>query len=223
MPGRLTPLVNDQIYHVFNRGINHQPTFLDKLDYRRAKLVIDFYRFNNLSTRLSKFFKLSIDNRAKIMDNLKRADDKLVEILAFNLMPNHFHLLLRQLKEQGISKFLGNLQNSYTRYFNTRHKRDGSLFLDQFKAKLIMTDEQLLHVSRYIHLNPHTSFVVKNLDMLLRYPWSSLPEYLDNKPEICKLDIIMSLFKTPQDYQEFVKNQADYQRQLHKIEHLVLE
>ncbi len=91
MPGRITPLVNNQIYHVFNRGTNHQPTYLDKLEYKRAKLVIDFYKFSNLPTRLSKFLTLSNDDRAKIMDNLKKDNDKLVDILSFCLMPNHIN------------------------------------------------------------------------------------------------------------------------------------
>lgn len=223
MPGRLTPLVNDQIYHVFNRGINHQPTFIDKLEYKRAMLVIDFYKFSNLPTKLSKLLMLSNDDRLKIMGNLKKENNKLVDILAFCLMPNHFHFLLRQLQDKGISKFLGNLQNSYTRYFNTKNELDGPLFLDQFKAKLILTDEQLIHVSRYIHLNPYTSYVVKDLIALLKYPWSSLPEYLDNQPRLCELETIMNFFRSPQDYQKFLQDQADYQRQLHKIQHLALE
>lgn len=223
MPGRLTPLVNDQIYHVFNRGINHQPTFLNKLEYKRAKFTIDYYKFSNLPIKLSRFLQLSNDDRSKILNNLKKENDKLVEIFAFCLMPNHFHFLLKQVKDKGISKFLGNFQNSYTRYFNTKGKRDGSLFLDQFKAVLIKTDEQLIHISRYIHLNPYTSYVVKDFDELLNYPWSSLSEYLENKPDICALDIIMGFFKRTKDYQEFIKDQSDYQRQLQKIQHLSLE
>ena len=223
MPGRLTPLVNDQIYHVFNRGINHQPTFLNKYDYKRGVLTTNYYRFSNLPIKLSRLLTLSNEDRTRILDNLKKENDKLVEILAFCLMPNHFHFLLRQIKDKGISKFMGNLQNSYTRYFNTKNERDGSLFLDQFKAVLIRTEEQLIHVSRYIHLNPYTSYVVRDLDSLFKYPWSSLPEYLKGKPEICKLETIMSFFKTPKAYQDFIKDQADYQRELHKIQHLALE
>lgn len=223
MPGRLIPLVNEQVYHVFNRGINHQPTFNDKLEFKRAKLVIEFYRFNNLPTKLSKFLTLSNDDRTDIMDNLRDDNDKLVEVLAFCIMPNHFHFLLKQLKDKGISKFLGNFQNSYTRYFNVKNERDGSLFLDQFKAVMIQTDEQLIHVSRYIHLNPYTSFVLKDLESTLKYHWSSISEYLEGKPKICKLETIMSLFKNTQEYKDFIENQADYQRQLHTIQYLALE
>lgn len=223
MPGRLVPLVNEQIYHVFNRGINRQPTFLNKQEYKRAKLTLNHYRFDNIPAKLSKFLTISHYDRAKIMENLKKEDDKLVDMLSFCLMPNHFHFLLRQKKDKGISKFLGNFQNSYTRYSNTKEERDGSIFLDQFKAVLILTDEQLIHVSRYIHLNPYTSYVVKNLDQLLKYPWSSLPEYLKNKSEICELSTVMGYFKSSKNYQTFVTDQADYQRQLHSIQHLALE
>lgn len=223
MPGRTTPLVNDQIYHVLNRGINHQPTFLDKLDYKRAMLVLDFYSFDNLPTKLSKFLVLSNDNRVKIMEKLRKENNKIVEIIAFCLMPNHFHLLLKQIKDNGISKYLANLQNSYTRYFNTKRERDGSIFLDQFKAVLISTEEQLVHVSRYIHLNPYTSYVTRSLEDLWKYPWASLSEYLGDGPGICQPELILNFFKNLKDYQDFIKNQADYQRQLHKIQHLILE
>lgn len=223
MPGRSTPLVNEQIYHVFNRGINHQPTFLDKLEYKRVKLTIDFYQYSNLPTKLSRFLTFSNNDRVKILDKLRKKNDKLIKILAFCLMPNHFHFILKQAKDNGISKFLANLQNSYTRYFNTKRERDGALFLDQFKAVLVRTDEQLIHLSRYIHLNPYTSYVVKDLANLLKYPWSSLPEYLENKSVICELETILSLFKNSEDYRNFVQDQADYQRELHKTQHLALE
>ena len=138
-------------------------------------------------------------------------------------MPNHFHLLLRQTEERGISKFLSNFQNSYTRYYNTKNERDGAIFLNQFKAVLIRTDEQLIHVSRYIHLNPTTSYVVKDFHSLLDYPWSSLSEYLNNKPEICEIETIMDIFGTSTNYRKFLEEQVEYQRELDKIKHLILE
>lgn len=223
MPGRITPLVSGQIYHVFNRGINHQPTFFDRLEYKRALLVINYYKYTNPPAKLSKFLQISSDKRLEIMANLRQENDKLVEILAFCLMPNHFHLLIKQIKDKGISKFLANFQNSYTRFFNTKRERDGSLFLDQFKAVLVMTDDQLLHISRYIHLNPYTSYVVKDLESLPKYPWSSLPEYLENRAEACEPGAILNFFKNSQAYLNFIQDQASYQRELHQIEHLTLE
>ena len=133
MPGRLTPLVTNEIYHVYNRGVNRQPTFLSKKEYKRAKETIFFYRSAKIPMSFSKFLVSDNDKQKDILEFLKSAD-KLVEILCYCLMPNHFHILLRQLKDNGISKYLSNVQNSYTRYSNKRHERDGSLFLDQFKA-----------------------------------------------------------------------------------------
>ena len=138
-------------------------------------------------------------------------------------MPNHFHFLLQQLVDGGISKLLSNFQNSYTRYFNTRHRRDGALFLDQFKAVRIETDEQLIHVNRYIHLNPYTSYVVKTLKDLEEYEWSSLSEYNKESKDFVKLDPILKFFRNVEKYRKFVFDQADYQRTLKSIEHLTFE
>lgn len=222
MPGRKLPLVTDEIYHVFNRGINRQPTFISKREFQRATATIKFYRFSKPPLRLSKFLRLENERRDEILKSLTTAK-LLIEILAFCIMPNHFHFLLKQKEEGGIAKFLSNFQNSYTRYFNTRNQRDGSLFLDQFKAVRIESDEQLMHVSRYIHLNPHTGYVVKSLSKLPDYQWSSLPEYLRNSSQLVEINFILSFFSNPDKYKEFVFDQADYQRRLKEIEHLMFE
>ena len=222
MPGRLLPLVEGQIYHVFNRGIDHRPTFADKLELKRAAAVIDHYRFVNPRLRFSKLLKLSPEERNRFQIDM-RAGHKLVDILGFCLMPNHFHFLLRQVFDKGISKFLSNFQNSYTRYFNTKNERVGQLFMDQFKAVLVETDEQLIHVSRYIHLNPLTSYVVKDFDALLNYPWSSLAEYIKGTESIYEINTILGLFKDSKAYVNFLKDQVGYQRELDKIKHVVLE
>jgi len=138
-------------------------------------------------------------------------------------MPNHFHVLLKQTSPDGITKFMSQLQNSYTRYFNTKYRRLGPLFLDQFGAVRIEKDEQLLHVHRYIHLNPYSSFIVKSLDGLLVYEWSSLKEYINQDAKLCVTDDILSYFKDKKHYLEFILDQADYQRKLKQIEHLLLE
>jgi putative transposase len=223
MPGRKIPLVNNEIYHVFNRGCNRQPTFTDRREHLRAEVAIDFYKTSGPPTSLSKFLKLDKNRQDQVIKILE-GNDKLVEIICYCLMPNHFHFLLRQLKQDGISKFLSNFQNSYTRYFNIKQKRDGSLFLDQFKAVRVETEEQLLHVSRYIHLNPHTGFVVKTLEELKNYKWSSFPLYMNgNEWRFVTPQLIIGLFKSSKKYEQFVLDQADYQRKLHEIKHLLLE
>ena len=222
MPGRLLPLVEGQIYHVFNRGIDHRPTFTDKLELKRAVAVIDYYRFVSPQLKFSKFLKLPVENRNRLQVEM-RTRSKLIDILSFCLMPNHFHLLLRQIYDKGISKFLSNFQNSYTRYFNIENERDGPLFLDQFKAVLIETDEQLIHVSRYIHLNPVTSYVIRDFDALLNYPWSSLAEYIKGTESIYEINTILGLFKDSKAYVNFLKDQVGYQRDLNVIKHLLIE
>lgn len=223
MPARFTPLVTDQYYHIFNRGVNKQPIFEAIRDYKRALDILNFYSFNP-KLRFSKFLLLSKEEKSNFMDNLHKVNDKLVDIICFCLMPNHFHLLLNQMKDNGISKFMANLQNSFTRYFNTKHERIGPLLQGQFKAVLIEDDNQLLHLSRYIHLNPYSSYIVKNLGILEEYPWSSFPEYLGRTAiEICNKNVILSQFKDRIAYKKFVFDQADYQRKLEAIKHLVLE
>lgn len=224
MPYRKEPIVTGQFYHVCNRGIDKRSTFTDKREYKRAMEIVSFYHFSHLPLKLSRYLTLPNSDQIQIMKDLIGVNKKVVSIVSFCLMPNHFHFLLQQMEDSGVSKFLSQLQNSYTRYFNTKHERIGPLFLDQFKAVRIETDEQLLHVCRYIHLNPYTSYVVKSLIDLESYPWSSFPEYMDpDKEGICDKDLILSFFETREDYKQFVFNNADYQRELDKIKHLTLE
>lgn len=222
MPGRIVPLITDEIYHVFNRGSNRQPTFTNKREHQRAVESIMFYRFTKPPLSLSKFLRLEDKRRDEVLRVIQNSEP-LIQIFCYCLMLNHFHFLLKQKKDGGIAKFLSNLQNSYTRYFNTRHQRDGSLFLDQFKAVRIETDEQLIHVSRYIHLNPYTGYIVKSLTELENYPWSSFPDYLRNTSKFVDIDFILNMFDNPSKYKKFVLDQADYQRRLKEIEHMVLE
>lgn len=224
MPGRIIPLINNEVYHVFNRGIASQPIFLDKRQYDRALETIFYYQNVNPPIRYSKFLKLKKEERALILNSLKKQKNFIVEIIALCLMPNHFHLLLKQVRNNGISKFVGNFSNSYTRYHNIKTERSGPLLEGKFKAVRIETTEQLLHVSRYIHLNPYTSFIVRRLEDLENYPYSSLKEYLNKQgPDCFPKDIILSNFKKIKDYKKFVFDQANYQRVLDQIKHLTLE
>lgn len=139
-------------------------------------------------------------------------------------MPNHFHLLVRQVMNNGISQFVGNATNSYTRYFNTKRRRTGPIFEGKFKSVRIETEKQLLHVSRYIHLNPYTGYVVKTLDDLESYQYSSFSEYITpSSLDLFERDAILSSFRSANAYKKFVFDQADYQRTLNRIRHLTLE
>lgn len=222
MPGRSQPLITNQIYHVFNRGIDRRTTFSGKREFERGYQALLFYRFVRPPLRLSYFLSLGPDKRNQTLSQMEKGE-QLIDVLAYCLMPNHVHLVLRQLFDEGISTYLSNIQNSYTRYFNTRHRRVGPLFLDQFKAKRVETDEQLHHLIRYVHLNPFTSFLVKGQDALVDYPWSSFPEYLGKKVGFCIKEYPSAKTQSPHAYKTFVFDQANYQRHLGEIKNLTEE
>ena len=224
MPGRKAVLATGQIYHLFNRGNASQPIFLSVYDYRRFLKTIGFYRFSSHTVRLFQFLEFSQKRKKEYLENISSKNRELIEIFCFCLMPNHYHLLVKQIDENGISKFMSQIQNSFVKYFNIKRKRTGSLFQGRFKAVRIETDEQLLHLSRYIHLNPYSSYVVKSIKDLEAYPWSSLPDYLKKgNYSFLKKKPVLDFFKSEKDYQRFVFNQADDQRELEKIKHLTWE
>lgn len=222
MPIRTTPLVNGEYYHVYNRGVVSQPTYFLKKDNRRFLNTLQYYRFNNLPLRLSHFLNGSEEERNNSMKKFLLINNKLVDIIAFCLMPNHFHLLLRQITDNGISKFMKKVGDSYTRYFNTKHIRVGPLFQGAFKVTHISNDEQLIHISRYIHLNPLVSYVIKE-QKLLGYPWSSLDDYLTGNTSFTNSKDVLTFFKSPETYLKFILDQADYGKQLESIKHLIIE
>lgn len=224
MSPRKAPLVNGEIYHVFNRGTSLQPTFFNNRDYQRLLNAMIYYRNIELPMKLSLFLTVAGDKRNEFINKASEKANFWVEIISFCFMPNHIHFLLRQIEDNGISRFIGKMTNSYTRYLNTKQKRSGPFFQGRFKAVRIENSEQLLHCSRYIHLNPLTSYVVKNEIELENYSYSSFPEYLGKiKKEICQKKIILDQFKSISTYKKFVLDQADYQRELELIKHLVME
>lgn len=212
-----------EYYHVFNRGVEKRPTFTAKYEFLRAIDSINFYRFGNLTIRYSKYLTLEQDKKAKFIRNLYMDNAKQVEILAFCLMENHFHFLLKQVEDNGVIKFLAKFQNSYTKYFNTKHKRIGPLFQGVFKAVHVEDDEQLLHLSRYIHLNPVMGFNVK-LEELGNYQWSSYPEYLGTiKTKMINPNEVLKFFKNSTEYERFVFDQLEGTKPKDSIEHLLIE
>lgn len=222
MPIRTLPLVNGEYYHVFNRGVALQPTFNEKRDFERFILCLSYYKYKAPPFKLSRLLQLKNDERMATLSKLEITNNKVVDILAYCLMPNHFHLLLKQITDDGISTFLRLITNSYTKYVNVKAERVGPLFQGAFKAVHIESDEQLLHVSRYIHLNPLVSYVVKDAHFLA-YPWSSLREYSNGNSELVDLNEVLEHFKNTADYVQFVLDQAEYGKELEKIKHLRLD
>jgi len=169
----------DSFYHIYNRGNRKSQIFLDKRDYLRFLEKTKIYK-----------------------------DRYEVDVLCYCLMPNHFHLLVKQKSETPLTKFMLALATSYSKYFNLRHGEVGRLFQERFQAKLVETDEYLLQLSRYIHLNP--SEIGKRLE---DYAWSSFKFYVDSSIEnnFVNPELVLSYFgsnlkpKTAtESYKEFV-------------------
>lgn len=224
MPYRYTPFVTGEIYHVFNRSVARQPIFKRKDNYERIFNLIDFYRFKKPNLRFSHYNVLPPPKRKKFLNNLYSSSDKLIDILTFCFMPNHVHLLLKQNHEDGITTFMRNIQNSYAKYFNIKNKRTGALFQSMFKGVRIESDKQIIHVVRYIHLNPLTSYILKNIDELEKYPWSSFIDYMGKRSlSFVDKDFILGYFSSSSKLKKFTLDQVEYQRTLDKIKHLMFE
>lgn len=214
MPGRITPLVTGEIYHIFNRGTEKRNIFVKSQDYRRLQRVIYYYQFQGPKPKFSEF---SFSNPRSFNP---LPDNKLIQVFCYCLMPNHFHLLIKQSKDNGISTFLSQISNSYTKYFNTKYTRVGSLLQGTFKAVLVETDEQFIHLSRYIHINPVVSQLVERLS---QYSWSSYDEYIKREGNICSTEEILNYFPSTIAYKEFLENQIEYGETLERIKHQLVD
>lgn len=181
--------------------------------YRSSQAAIGYHRLKNLT----------ISKQAQLFQATEYVKYHRVQILAYCLMPNHYHLLVAQLHDGGVVSMMRSLLNSFTQYYNKSHKRFGPLFQPQFKAKSIYTDEVLTHVSRYIHLNPYSSGIVSTFNDLFEYKYSSINEYCGHlEDNLCSKQQILALFgNSGIKYQEFLQNNADYQRRLNEVKRLM--
>lgn len=220
---RKFPLIEGKYYHILNRTIGKTDLFPKESYYHRFILLLRYYRYKDLPYRFSTFMSLSPKQQRKLWNEFKKSE-KLVKIITYCCMKTHFHLLLKQEIKNGISNFIGKLSNSYAKFFNNRLDRKGPLFEGRFKSVLIESEEQLLHLSRYIHLNPYSAGAVCNVEDLVNYEYSSFKEYLvKTENQFCDKEIILGYFKNIQKYKEFVVNRGVYQRELQKIKNLTLE
>lgn len=210
-------LVIGETYHIFNKSIADFRIFNNDNDFCRIKNMLRYYQIEDMPLKFSQFMELEKVKEKGFNSNfivVSQGREKLVQIIAYCLMPTHLHLILKQLKENGISIFMGNLLNSYSRYFNTKHRRKGPLWEGKFKNVFVEADEQLLHLTRYIHLNPVTSYLVNKSE---DWAASSYREYLKtNRDErICNYEDILEI--EPSSYKQFVEDRTSYQRELEKI------
>src|SRR3989344_1642407 len=186
-------------YHIFNRGIDKRTIFASGTDVNRF-----FLSMQELNA-LENIGSIYEHTREKIFGSLasKKVENKpIVKYVAYCLNPNHFHFILEQLEDRGIERFMHRLGTGYTKYFNEKYKRVGSLLQDPFKAIHVDSNEYLLHLSAYVNLNDR----VHNFGSLASK--SSWDEYLGNESgkKICQTDIILSQFKSVADYKAFAES-----------------
>jgi len=219
MPGRVLPLVKGKVYHIFSKSIAEFKIFRNNIEYERMSNAVKYYKADNVPLKFSNF--LRIKNKEKAFKRYFGKIKDRVKIMAYCFMPTHIHLVLEQLKPEGISVFMSYICNSYTRYFNIKTKRKGPLWESRFKNVLVKTDEQFLHLTRYIHLNPVTACVVEKPE---DWSFSSYKEFLGEVGEekaICSYSDLVKI--DSKDYQKFVNSRIDYQKKLAKIKKIFLE
>lgn len=166
-------------------------------------------RFSDATVPLSQLMNLETPKIRRKKESLVK-EETLVRILAYCIMPTHMHLILQQKQEDGISKFMSRIQNSYARFFNLRHVRKGPLWQGRFERIWIENDEHLLHETRYVHLNPVTAYLVEDP---ADWPHSSYVEYLTTNPgkeSFCEFRGLIN--RGPSFYRQFVLSDKENQR-----------
>ncbi|MBN2093872.1 MAG: transposase [Candidatus Zambryskibacteria bacterium] len=190
-----------EIYHVYNRGVNKEKIFLTQKDY------------NVFLQRLKEnLFPHLVDNKKLLWSKRRRKilPPNSFDLIAYCLMPNHFHLLIQQKTELSITKLLSKICTSYSMCFNRVNKRVGTIFQDRFKAILIENNEQLLWTSYYIHKNPIEAKLVKDLN---DYRWSSYKEYFNSDKnlfdKLCNKKIILEQFNSEEKYLKYFQDKEE--------------
>lgn len=189
---RKIKFVNGELYHIYNRGTDKRSIFKNDNDLARFFQCLD--EFNSVKP-IGSIFEHSF-----VKDKSKFKKVKLVNIVCYCLNPNHYHLILEQLRDNGISEFMKRINGGYTNFFNAKYKRNGILLQGRFKANLINSNEYLLHASCYVGLNNQVHKIKNNLFL------SSWAEYTNqSKNGLCKKKIILDQFKGINEYKSFAK------------------
>ena len=205
---------NNEIYHIYNRGVEKRKIFSETSDYLR--FVHDLYEFNNEEPAINLTYHIGYSHKEVGLPKFERERGKpLVDIMAFCLMPNHFHLMLRQKTTSGITEFMRKLGTGYTNFFNQKYDRVGPLFQGKYKLVLLKSDSHFIHLPFYIHLNPldlkflnwrgeKFSDHRKAMQFLETYQWSSFPDYIGKKnfPSVTQREFLMKFFGGPEHYKK---------------------
>jgi putative transposase len=197
-----------ELYHVLSRGVDKRRIFMDNKDYFR--FIHDLFEFNDEAPAVNTFRKMN-----DIVSRYNKSRKLLVDILAFCLMPNHYHLFLESRGEGGVSKFMRKLNVGYAKYFNQKYKRTGTLFEGRYKSIRITSQAHFIHLPYYIHLNPLDLFAPewrerklkdykKSLNFLSSYRWSSHLDYLGKKnfPSLTSRDFLFEIFGGEKGYEK---------------------
>ncbi|MBI2595505.1 transposase [Candidatus Daviesbacteria bacterium] len=214
--------LENSYYHIYNRGVEKRLIFSDQQDYGVFLYYLKEYLLPKNETDLKKKLSdpnISYKERAKILQLLRLnnfADE--INLLAYCLMPNHFHFLIKQRSAQSIDKFMNSLCTRYTMYFNRKYKRVGGLYQDVYKAVNVVTDQQFVYLSKYIHKQALAS----KGDALQGQP-SSYPEYLEiRKTDWVKPQEVLAYFSKTNptlSYKAFVEKSDD----LLEIQNIIIE
>jgi len=242
MPYRKEQFNTGDIYHVILRAIDDNVIFKNVNDYYRG--IFSVYEFNTTNPveirkrrdarlKFKKLSKASGDPTSAVFTDSR---DKLVEILAFCFMPNHIHLLVKQLKDNGMAKFMAKLGGGYARYFNLKYDRKGYVFQNRFLAIRIKTDEQLKIVFAYIHANPVSliepnwkergiSNLQKVIKFIEKYKWSSYSDYLGkpNFSSVTSREFILETMGGWEICQKFIEEWIKYRGRVKESSRLFLE
>jgi putative transposase len=212
-------------YHLFNRGVEKRKIFQDKRDYKVFLSYLKDYLEPRNMLELQKRLadpNVGYKEKGRIISilHLKNFYGE-IQLLAFCLMPNHFHFLLKQKNANGIDMFIQSLATRYSMYFNKKYKRIGTLFEGTYKGLLVSTDEELLHLTKYIHLNPmgKSKHLLRRKHLLRSY--SSYKHYLGlQKLNWVKADTILSFFSQTRshlNYQAFIEKEIIDHKILHPL------
>ena len=205
MGNRKISFAEGEFYHVYNRGVDKREIFTDDYDTQRFLQSMKVFNAKDAVGSIyeheqrHKNLEVEHPNLDKNTDTDTNTD-RLVNVIAYCLNPNHFHLLLEQVSENGISQFMQRIGGGYTMYYNEKHERSGALFQGRFKASHVQNNEYLLHLSAYINLNDRVHQLGGGTSR------SSWGEYVDGWSGPCKKDVVLSQFKSLRDYATFAED-----------------
>lgn len=213
---RKDKFIEGEIYHIFNKSISNYGIFKDLNNSQRFINVFEYYN-NRLVTK--SFSQFVIRKKFDYKNIIYPLENSFIKIISYCIMPDHYHFLIKILIDGTLSKFINNVEDSYTRFFNIRFNRKGPLWQNSFKSVKICSNEQLLHVSRYIHLNPTTN---KLVDRPEDWIYSSYRDLITDSLLLTEYMKEISI-NNVNIYKKFVENNIDYQRNLKYIKKLIFE